>query len=56
MGWDVEEYIWSAIRLSDGTKEIYSVDLEAFHAYCQENAVSDPSQIDLDLRRHQANA
>ena len=49
MGWDVEEYIWSAIRLSDGTKEIYSVDLEAFHAYCQENAVSDPSQIDRKI-------
>ncbi|TAN24786.1 MAG: tyrosine recombinase XerD [Actinomycetota bacterium] len=49
MGWDVEEYIWSAIRLSDGTKEMYSVDLEAFRLYCLENGINDPAAIDRKI-------
>ncbi len=46
MRWDIEEYIWSSIRLSDGTKEVYSGDLEAFYSYCEQRGIDTPNKID----------
>ncbi|NNN19197.1 MAG: tyrosine-type recombinase/integrase [Acidimicrobiaceae bacterium] len=45
MGWDIDEYIWSAIRLGNGTREMYSADLFAFCGYCQKNGLISPDQI-----------
>lgn len=45
MGWDIEEYIWSAIRLGEGTKDVYSADLEAFCWFCEEKGVKEPREI-----------
>ncbi len=49
MRWDIEEYIRSAIRLGDGTKEIYSVDLEAFSSFCQKWGIGSPGGIDRSI-------
>ncbi len=46
VSWDIEEYIWSAVRLSDGTKELYASDLAAFSAFCRDNGVDEPNRID----------
>ncbi len=49
MGWDIDEYIWSAIRLGEATKEVYSADLEAFSAFCRKRDIEGPSGIDRKI-------
>ena len=49
MSWDIEEYIWSAIRLGNATKEVYAADLEAFSGYCMRHGVESPRGVDRKI-------